>query len=39
MALCTYDMAVSQMRIPLDVDLSSLGRWHSAVSTRPSARA
>ncbi len=39
MALCTYDMAVSQMRIPLDVDLSSLSRWHDTVLSRPSARA
>jgi glutathione S-transferase len=39
MALCTYDMAVHMLRIPLDTDLAHLRRWHDSVSRRPSARA
>jgi glutathione S-transferase len=39
MALCTYDMAVRMLRIPLEPDLDDLRRWYEAVSSRPSARA
>jgi glutathione S-transferase len=39
MALCTYDMAVHMLRIPLDPDLPHLRRWYESVSSRPSARA
>jgi glutathione S-transferase len=39
MALCTYDMAVHMLRIPLDPDLPHLRRWRESVSGRPSARA
>lgn len=39
MALCTYDMAVHMLRIPLDPDLHHLQRWHESVSSRRSARA
>lgn len=39
MALCTYDMAVSMLRIPLEPDLDHLRRWYEVVSSRPSARA
>jgi glutathione S-transferase len=39
MALCTYDMAVHALRIPLDPDLAHLRRWYDSVSSRPSARA
>ena len=37
--LCVIDFAASLVGLPPGADLVNLGRWHAAVSARPSARA
>ena len=38
-ALCTIDFASTLVELPPDRGLANLGRWHAAVSARPSAKA